>query len=77
MSCTRWTPVWSLASPSFHIENLQLEDAGGQAWWRLVLHEPVSENPLITFELPTQLPPSLRLVGRDNNGNRIDAELRT
>ena len=63
--------------PSFHIESLQLEDSGGQVWWRLALHEPVSENPLITFELPPQLPPSLRLVGRDNNGNRIDAALTT
>ena len=63
--------------PAFHIESLQLEDSGGQVWWRLALHEPVSENPLITFEMPTQLPPSLHLVGRDNNGNRIDAEFPT
>ena len=63
--------------PSFHIESLQLEDAGGQVWWRLALHEPISENPLITFELPTRLPPRLHLVGRDNNGNRIDAEFPT
>jgi sulfur-oxidizing protein SoxY len=60
--------------PSFHIEQLELQDAGGQAWWRLALHEPVSENPLITFELPTQS--AFRLTGRDNNGNRIDAEVR-
>jgi sulfur-oxidizing protein SoxY len=62
--------------PSFHIESLELQDAGGQAWWRLALHEPVSENPLITFELPTQSPSAFRLTGRDNNGNRIDAEVR-
>ena len=61
--------------PSFHIEQLELQDAGGQAWWRIALHEPVSENPLITFELPTASPPAFRLVGRDNNGNRIDAEV--
>ena len=61
--------------PSFHIEQLELQDPGGQPWWRLVLHEPVSENPLITFELPVQSPPAFRLVGRDNNGNRIDAEV--
>lgn len=61
--------------PAFYIEQLELQDAGGQAWWRLALHEPVSENPLITFELPVQSPPGFRLVGRDNNGNRIDAEV--
>jgi sulfur-oxidizing protein SoxY len=62
--------------PAFYIEDLQLLDEGGQAWWRLALHEPVSENPLITFELPRQSPPAFRLQGRDNNGNRIDAEVR-
>lgn len=61
--------------PAFHIEQLELQDPGGQPWWRIALHEPVSENPLITFELPTASPPAFRLVGRDNNGNRIDAEV--
>jgi sulfur-oxidizing protein SoxY len=61
--------------PAFYIEDLQLVDSTGQAWWRLALHEPVSENPLITFELPPQAVPGLRLIGRDNNGNRIDAEV--
>lgn len=61
--------------PAFYIEQLELRDPGGQAWWRIALHEPVSENPLITFELPPQSPPAFRLTGRDNNGNRIDAEV--
>jgi sulfur-oxidizing protein SoxY len=61
--------------PAFYIEDLQLVDGAGQAWWRLALHEPVSENPLITFELPPQSVSGLRLVVRDNNGNRIDAEV--
>ncbi|WP_245638644.1 quinoprotein dehydrogenase-associated SoxYZ-like carrier [Hydrogenophaga palleronii] len=59
--------------PAFHLEQLALLDAAGEPWWRLALHEPVSENPLITFELPRQITGTLRLVGRDNNGNRIDA----
>ena len=61
--------------PAFYLEELQLVDGSGQAWWKLGLREPVSENPLITFELPPQPVPGLRLVGRDNNGNRIDAEV--
>lgn len=58
--------------PAFYIEDLQLLDDTGQAWWRIALREPVSENPIITFELPPQSPAGFRLVGRDNNGNRID-----
>ena len=61
--------------PAFYIEQLQLVDGAGAPWWRLALHEPVSENPLITLELPPQNGGGFRLLGRDNNGNRIDAEV--
>lgn len=61
--------------PAFHIERLELSDSAGQPWWRLALHEPVSENPLLTFELPDRARGLMRLSGRDNNGNRIDAEV--
>ena len=64
-------------TPAFYIESLQLVDGADQVWWRLSPHEPVSENPILTFELPQNLPPGLRLVGRDNNGNAIDAEVRS
>lgn len=59
--------------PSFHIERLELLDATGQPWWRLALHEPVSENPMLSFELPPEVSGPLRLRGQDNNGNPIDA----
>jgi sulfur-oxidizing protein SoxY len=62
--------------PAFYIERLELRDAQGEAWWRLALHEPVSENPLITFELPIDGAQEFRLQGRDNNGNHIQAEVR-
>ena len=62
--------------PAFYLERLELRDSAGQPWWRLQLHEPVSENPLITLELPPQGPREFRLLGQDNNGNRIDAEVR-
>jgi len=61
--------------PAFYLEHLELLDAAGQAWWKLGLHEPVSENPIITFELPAGALGNFRLTGRDNNGNRIDVEL--
>lgn len=62
--------------PAFYIEQLELRDAADQPWWRLALHEPVSENPLITLEMPTEGPREFRLLGQDNNGNRIAAEVR-
>lgn len=62
--------------PAFYIEQLELLDSLGEAWWRLALHEPVSENPLITFELPAEGPREFRLKGHDNNGNRIEADVR-
>jgi sulfur-oxidizing protein SoxY len=61
--------------PAFHIEELKLVDAVGEVWWALQLHEPVSENPLITLEMPSQGGQGFRVLGRDNNGNRIDAEV--
>lgn len=61
--------------PSFHIEQLRMVDALGETWWSLALHEPVSENPLLTLELPPQGGQGWRLLGRDNNGNPIDAEV--
>lgn len=62
-------------TPAFFIEELTLTDAQGQVWWRLSPHEPVSENPMITFELPTNAPRQFMLRGRDNGGNLIQAEV--
>ena len=62
--------------PALYIERLELQDAAGQPWWRMQLHEPVSENPLLTIEMPLQGPQAFRLSGQDNNGNRIDAQVR-
>ena len=61
--------------PAFHVEDLRMVDAVGEVWWALELHEPVSENPLITFELPVQGGQGFKVLGRDNNGNRIEAEV--
>ena len=49
--------------PAFYIEKLQLVDQAERVWWRLALHEPVSENPMLTFELPVRPEGVLRLVG--------------
>ncbi len=58
--------------PVFIIEELQLETEDGTVMARLELFEPVNEDPAFSlyFE-PGTLPASLRVTGRDNNGNRI------
>ena len=63
--------------PAFFIERLVLKDDGGTAYLRLNTFEPVSENPIFTFDLPAGARPagSLVLSGVDNNGNQIAATL--
>ncbi len=61
--------------PAFFLETLELRDDSGDTVWRLYLREPVSENPIFTFELPAELQRRMRLLGHDNNGNRIDTEI--
>lgn len=61
--------------PTFHIEQLELRDSQDQPVWRLALHEPVSENPLLTLELGDAVRGPWQLSGRDNNGNRIQAQV--
>lgn len=61
--------------PAFHIERIDLRDGAGTPWLRLDLFEPVSENPVLSFELPALPQGGLQVSGRDNNGNRIAALL--
>lgn len=62
--------------PAFFIESLELRSRAGEPLWRIQMREPVSENPLLTFELPKLSGPVWRLSGYDNNGNRIETEVR-
>ncbi len=61
--------------PAFYIEQLRLSDAAGQAVLRLALYEPVSENPTFSFDFGSRPRTALQLVGSDNNGNRVAAEV--
>ncbi len=61
--------------PAFYIEKLSLQDASGREWLTLDTFEPVSENPVFSFDFPGKPPEGLSLVGRDNNGNRINARV--
>uniref|UniRef100_UPI004047F33D quinoprotein dehydrogenase-associated SoxYZ-like carrier n=1 Tax=Polynucleobacter sp. TaxID=2029855 RepID=UPI004047F33D len=62
--------------PAFHLEDLVLLDGQDKTWMRLQTFEPVSENPLFSFDLPKNTPiERLRLVGRDNNGNKLSSAI--
>jgi sulfur-oxidizing protein SoxY len=60
--------------PAFYIEQLVLRDARGEVWARLTTYEPVSENPVFSVDFASP-PPPLRLIGHDNNGNRVESAL--
>lgn len=59
--------------PAFYIETLQVLDAQGAELATLHTYEPVSENPVLSFDLHHQGP--VRILGRDIQGNRIEARV--
>lgn len=59
--------------PVFHIEHLQVLDAKDRELAYLKAYEPVSENPVLSLDLRYRGP--VRIVGRDIQGNRIDARV--
>ena len=59
--------------PTFHIENLNVKDAQGQVLAELDLYEPISENPMLSLDVGKNT--TFTLEGRDNNGNKIAAEV--
>ncbi len=61
--------------PSFHLEDLVIRDDQEQDLARLEMHEPISENPLLTFELGAAVKGAVHISGRDNNGNTFFQEV--
>lgn len=61
--------------PAFYLSRLSLRDARQRELLRLQTFEPLSENPVLSFDFRPPPPGPLRLVGTDNNGNRIDTVL--
>lgn len=59
--------------PVFHIESLQVLDNKGRELALVKTYEPVSENPVLSLDLEGRGP--VRIVGRDIQGNRIDAKV--
>jgi sulfur-oxidizing protein SoxY len=61
--------------PAFYINRLTLFDGNGAELLRIHPFEPVSENPVFSFDFARRPVGALRLVGTDNNGNRIDSRI--
>jgi sulfur-oxidizing protein SoxY len=61
--------------PAFFISRLTVRDARDREVLRIQTFEPVSENPVFSFDFATAPPGPLRIVGVDNNGNRIDSQV--
>ena len=61
--------------PAFFVSKLAVRDANDRELLRIQTFEPVSENPVFSFEFAKAPPGPLRIVGVDNNGNRIDSRV--
>jgi len=61
--------------PAFYINKLSVQDGAGRELARLATYEPVSENPVFSFDFPSPPQGGVQLVGTDNNGNRIASRL--
>ena len=62
--------------PVFIISDLSLQTDDGEVMARIELYEPVNEDPAFSLYFkPETMPATLRVKGRDNNGNRIDGML--
>lgn len=60
--------------PEFYIQQLELRDDSKQALLRMELSQPVSENPVFSFDVISP-DASHRLWMRDNNGNEFEQQL--
>lgn len=61
--------------PAFYVSRLSVRDARERELLRIHSFEPVSENPVFSFDFAERPPGPLRIVGVDNNGNRIDSRV--
>jgi sulfur-oxidizing protein SoxY len=57
--------------PAFYVNKLAVRDADGHELARLLTFEPVSENPVFSFDFARSPKAPLSITGTDNNGNRI------
>ena len=61
--------------PAFFLRRLTVSDAGGAELLRLSTYEPISENPVFSFDFLARPNGPLQVRGVDNNGNRVEGRL--
>lgn len=61
--------------PAFYLKQVAVSDPGGRELLRLATFEPVSENPVFSFDLAGRPSGPFRVSGIDNNGNRVEGQL--
>jgi sulfur-oxidizing protein SoxY len=62
--------------PAFFIEKLAVVDAKNRELMRLHVFEPISENPIFSIDIPSDVAVGeLSLRGVDNQGNRVQSRL--
>jgi sulfur-oxidizing protein SoxY len=61
--------------PAFYVNKLSVRDSRGVELLRINTFEPVSENPVFSFDFAGLQTGALTVVGSDNNGNRIDSQV--
>jgi sulfur-oxidizing protein SoxY len=61
--------------PAFYVNHLSVRDASGAELLRLDTFEPVSENPVFSFDFAGRHTGALTVLGSDNNGNRIRSQV--
>jgi sulfur-oxidizing protein SoxY len=59
--------------PAFYLHKLAVTDTLGAELLRVAMYEPISENPVFSFDLAARPGGPLSVHGVDNNGNRIEA----
>jgi len=61
--------------PAFYVSKLSVRDGQDRELLRIQTFEPVSENPVFSFDFARPPVGPLRIGGVDNNGNRIDSRI--
>lgn len=61
--------------PAFYVSRLSVRDGDDRELARLQTFEPVSENPVFSFDFASPPKGGVRVVGVDNNGNRIASKV--
>ena len=57
--------------PAFFVNKLSVRDGQGRELAQLATFEPVSDNPVFSFDFASPPAGGVHVVGTDNNGNRI------